>query len=181
MSITFTSKNTKLTGALKGFVEKNLRNIEKITGDIISSEVIVTQEKLDYRVEISLKTRLNSYYIEGKDQKLKQAVRTALGILKSQAKKNKEKMKKDKKRLNKRNIFNKFVPYKKHDTEKNRKTGEITISNNFSPKPLSVEEALFFLKDSGENAYMFTNTETNIMSVVFFNKNNEISIIEANL
>ena len=160
MNITFTSKNIKLTGALKGFVEKNLINIEKITGDIISSEVIVSQEKLDFKVEVSLKTRLNSYYIEGKDQKLKQAVRTALDILKSQAKKNKEKMKKDKKRVkkrvnkrvNKRNIFNKFVHYKRRDTEKNTKTEKITISNNFSPKPLSVEEALFFLKDSGENA-----------------------------
>jgi len=181
MNITFTSKNTKLTGALKGFVEKNLKNIERITGNVINSEVIVSQEKLDYKVEIKLRTRLNSYFIEARDQKLKQAFRTSLDILKSQAKKNKEKMKKDKKRIKRKNIFNKFVPYKRYETEKNIKSEKIIISDNFSRKPLSVEEAVFFLKDSGENAYMFTNMETNNISVVFINKKGETSIIEANL
>ncbi|HLP49212.1 MAG TPA: sigma 54 modulation/S30EA ribosomal C-terminal domain-containing protein, partial [Candidatus Kapabacteria bacterium] len=55
----------------------------------------------------------------------------------------------------------------------------VTVLENYSRKPLSVEEAVFFLKDSGENAYMFPNVETNRMAVVFFNKNKTISIIEA--
>ena len=40
MSINFTSKNVKMTGALKGYVEKSLATIEKISGEIIDAEII---------------------------------------------------------------------------------------------------------------------------------------------
>jgi putative sigma-54 modulation protein len=184
MSIRFTSKSVKFTGALKAFTEKQLRKIEKISGDIMDCEVIVVQEKLSYKVEITLKTRLNSYHIEGSDSILKQALRTALNTLKAQAKKNNEKLKNDKKRTSRLDKIKESIMGPSRVTpqaEESRVGGDnITVSNNYSRKPLSVEEAIFFLKDSEENAYLFTNTETNKMSVVFFNRNNEISIIEAN-
>ena len=193
MSIKFTSKNVKLTGALKGYTEKSLRGIEKISGDIIDAEIIVNEEKLDFRVEITVKTKLHSYHIEDRDPILKQALRSTLNTLKSQAKKHKEKLKKEKKRRtkDKSGIFKRFapgVPAKTADTTKvvvsteakgNSLTENVTVSENFSRKPLSLEEAVFFLKESGENAYMFTNVETNKMSVIFYDNSKNISIIEA--
>ncbi len=184
MSIRFTSKSVKFTGALKAFTEKQLRKIEKIGSEILDAEVIVVQEKLSYKVEITLKTRTNSYHIEGSDSILKQALRTALNTLMAQAKKNNEKMKKDKKRVSRLDKIKESIlgPSRAaRDAESNQASDDkVTVSNNYSRKPLSLEEAIFFLKDSDENAYLFTNTETNKMSVVFFNRNNEISIIEAN-
>jgi ribosome hibernation promoting factor len=186
MSIKFTSKNVKFTGALKGFTEKNLQSIEKISGDIIDAEVIVNEEKLDFKVELTVKTKLHSYHIEDRDPILKQALRTALNTLKAQAKKNKEKLKKEKKRQNKNGLLGRFLPGQAEPDEMEPKVPEVknladslTVSENFSRKPLSIEEALFFLKDSGENAYMFTNVETDKMSVVFYDDSKSISIIEA--
>ncbi len=180
MSIKFTSKNVKLTGALKAFTEKNLKSIEKISSDIIDAEVIASEEKLDFRVEITAKTKLHSYHIEDRNPILKQAIRSTLNTFKAQAKKNKGKLKKEKKRAKKTDAFKKFAGAKTEPIEiPSKSTPEVTVSENFSRKPLSVEEAIFFLKESGENAYMFSNVETDKMSVVFFNKNNNISIIEA--
>lgn len=185
MSINFTSKNVKLPGALKAYVEQNLQGIEQISGDIIDAEIIVSEEKLDYKVEISVKTKLQSYHLEESDPILKQALRATLKALKTQAKKNKEKLKKDKKRRNKNGIFKRFkgdnqpeaIPA---DEPSDKSIAEsITVSENVSRKPLSVEEAVFFLKESGENAYMFPNVETDKMSVVFFDQEKNISIIEA--
>lgn len=186
MSIKFTSKSVKLPGAMKAFAEKNLKSIEKISGEIIDAEVIVSQEKLDYKAEISVKTRLHSYHLEDKNPILKQALRTILNTLKAQAKKNKEKLKKDKKRRNKEKTgtFKQFAVSEPVKTEEVRR-GEknlletIRISHNFSRKPISLEEAMFFLKESGENAYMFTNAETNRMAVIFYDKSKALSIIEA--
>ncbi len=182
MSIKFTSKNVKFTGALKAFTEENLKGIEKISGDIIDAEIIATEEKLDFKVEMTVKTKLHSYHIEHGDPILKQAIRATLNTLKAQAKKNKEKLKKEKKRTNKNGSFKQFAGSPEPEPDEIKEAGtperELTLSENVSRKPLSVEEALFFLKDSGENAYMFTNVETNKMSVVFNNKNNGISIIE---
>jgi ribosomal subunit interface protein len=182
MNINFTSKNAKFTGALKAFTEKNLESIEKISGNIIDAEIIATEEKLGFKVEITAKTNTNAYHIQDRDPILKQAVRKILTTLKTQAKKNKEKLKEEKKRVGKGNVskgFNGAAEEEPMESPERAPKDEITILENFSRKPLSVEEAVFFLKDSGENAYMFPNVETNRMSVVFFNKNNTISIIEA--
>lgn len=178
MSVKFTVKNIKFPGALKAFTERHLKSIEKISGDMIAAEVIVNEERLDYMVEIILRTKLHSYHVEDRDQILKQALRKALTVLKSQARKNKEKLKLEKKRKNKRGKPTPdFAETAEQIPEPNR--DQITLSQNFSSKPNSLEEAVFYLRDSGENAYMFLNSETNKISVLFFNNQNGISIIEA--
>jgi putative sigma-54 modulation protein len=190
MSIKFTSKGIKLPGAMKAFAEKNLTSIEKISGEIIDAEVIVSQEKLDFKVEISVKTRMHSYHLEDKNPILKQALRTTLNVLKSQAKKQKEKLKKDKKRRTK----TKTDSYETFPAEGAGEPGtilevpsrdenvpdKIRVSTNYTRKPISLEEAIFFLRESGENAYMFTNVETNRLSVLFYDDSKSICIIEAN-
>jgi putative sigma-54 modulation protein len=182
MNIKFTSKNVKFTEAMKSFVTKRLKAIEKISGDIIQGEVIVNEEKLDYRSELILKTRLSSYHIEESDPILKQALRNTLNTLKLKAKKDKEKIKLEKKRKTKQqvNLLN-LEPedIREYTDESNQE--KITISDNYSRKPLSVDEAIFFLKESKENAYMFINAENNNIAVVYFNRNNSISIIEARI
>lgn len=181
MSISFTGKNLKLTGAQKGFTEKKLRAIEKISGDIIAADVILTQGKLDVKVEINIKTKLYNYNVEENDPILKQAVRSALANLKKQVKKNKDKIKEEKKRersnLQKKDYA--FVEEQDDSPDKSKKDiDNITILNNYSKKPLSIEEAAFYLKDSNENAYMFRNSDTDKATVIFYNKNNSLSIIE---
>jgi putative sigma-54 modulation protein len=178
MSISFTARNVKLTGAQKGFAEKKLRAIEKISGDIIAANVIVTKGKLDVKVEINVKTKLFNYNIEENDPILKQALRASLSNLKKQVKKNKDKIKEEKKRERANIGKNDFMNEETYEKPDKKDIDNITISNNYSKKPLSVEEAVFYLNDSQDNAYMFRNSETNKVSVVFFNKNNTISIIE---
>ena len=178
MSIQFTVKNVKFPGALKAYTEKQLRSIERIGGDIINAEVIVNQERIDYRVEIALKTKLFTYHAEESDQILKQALRKALNTLKSLARKNKDKLKMERKRASKhskRRFLGRQAPPPPLAPEDEK----VTISDNFSAKPYSLEEAIIFLKESGENAYMFVHSETSKIAVVFYNKDNGLSIIEA--
>ena len=104
MSINFATKNVKMPGAIKAYVEKHLLDIEKIAGEIIDAEVIVNEEKLSFKVEISLKTRLHSFYAEDRNKILKQAVRNTLDTLRGQAKRSKEKIKEEKKRAGAKGI-----------------------------------------------------------------------------
>jgi len=175
MSINFTSKNVKFTGALKGFAEKKIKSIEKISGDIIDADIIVSEEKLNFKVEISLKTKLHSYHIVSKNKILKQALRDSLNTLKLQAKKNKEKIKKETKRKSKKSIISTLFS---NDQNEKSKSHRVLISNNYSKKPLTVEEAIIFLKESNDNAFLFINSDSNKHAVVYYNKDNEISIIE---
>ncbi len=182
MSIKFTSKNVKFPGALKGFTEKSLKNIEKFSGGIIDSEVLVSEEKMGFKIEINVKTKMHNYHVVSTEPLVKQALRNALNSIKTQAKKDKEKLKGDKRR-GKGNFLKGFfsgevtAPDVKEESDQER----IQISRNYSQKPLSIEEAVFFLKESGENAYLFLNVESNNIAVVFFNKNDEISLIDARI
>ncbi|MEN8223507.1 MAG: HPF/RaiA family ribosome-associated protein [Acidobacteriota bacterium] len=179
MSIKFTSKNVKFPGALKGYAEKSLKNIEKFSGGIIDSEIVVSEEKIGFKIEINLRTKMQNYHVVSTEPLIKQALRNALNSIKNQAKKNKEKLKGDKRR-GKGNFLGGFFGGEQPAPDVSEETGEerIQISRNYSPKPLSLEEAVFFLKESGENAYLFLNVETNNIAVVFFNQNKEISLID---
>ncbi len=182
MSIKFTSKNVKFPGALKGYAEKSLKNIEKFSGGIIDSEVLVSEEKHGFKIEINIKTKMNNYHVVSTEPLIKQALRNALNSIKTQAKKNKEKLKGDKRR-SKGNIFQGFFGGDQPAPEAKDESGQdrIQISRNYSQKPLSLEEAVFFLKESGENAYLFLNVETDNIAVVFFTRNNEISLIDTKI
>lgn len=180
MSINFTTKSVKFTGALKGFAEKQLQSIEKIAGEIIDAEVIVNEEKLSFKVEISMKTRLYSFYAESEDKILKQALRNTLTNLKAQAKKNKEKMKVEKKRSGKGGFFKRYLGAAAEAPVEAR-SGGIVYSESYSRKPITVEEAVFFLRESKENAYMFVNSETNKPAVVFLNRDKNLALIEPDL
>ena len=187
MSINFVHKNVKMPGALKAFTEKHLADIEKIAGEIIDAEVIVNEEKLQFKVEISLKTRLDSFQAEGRDKILKQAVRDTLATLRGQAKRSKEKIKEEKKRGGTKNIFQRALgrlsgePGEPGDRSEPPPSEAILISDNYSRKPITVEEAVFFLGESREGGYMFINAETNRMAGVFRNPQGGISLIEPNL
>jgi putative sigma-54 modulation protein len=184
MSINFVHKNVKLPGALKAYMEKHLGDIEKIAGEIIVAEVIINEEKLSFKVEISLKTRLDSFYAAGHDRILKQAARTALTTLKNQAKKSKEKIKEGKKRSGAKGFFQRTlerVTGEKGEARETAKSDSILISDNYSRQPITVEEAVFFLNESKESGYMFINAETNRMAGIFRNPQGVISLIEPNL
>jgi len=196
MSINFAAKNVKMPGAIKAFVEKHLLDIEKIAGEIIDAEVIVNEEKLSFKVEISLKTRLHSFYAEDRNKILKQAVRNALATLRSQAKRSKEKIKEEKKRAGAKGIsmatVGQLPDVRARRAERGARVqppatgpaerpGSILISDNYSRKPITVEEAVFFLEESRESGYMFINSETNRMAGVFRNRQGGISLIEPSL
>jgi len=196
MSINFATKNVKMPGAIKAYVEKHLLDIEKIAGEIIDAEVIVNEEKLSFKVEISLKTRLHSFYAEDRNKMLKQAVRNTLDTLRGQAKRSKEKIKESKKRAGAKGISMATVGMVPDDRSERRDRGAravkpvsraadpqgaILISDNYSRKPITVEEAVFFLVESQENGYLFINSETNRMAGVFRTPQGGVTLIEPNL
>lgn len=180
MNIKYTSKDIKFTGALKGFTEERLEILERIDGPIIDGEVIISKEKLNHSIEIILKTKLNSYSVKSKHPILKQALRKNLLNLKSQVKKNKSKLKNKKRRISKESIKNNITEKEKTSKSIKEVANHLTISQNFSPKPISVEEAVMRLKECGDNAYLFRNLDNENITVVFYNKDKHISMIEAN-
>ena len=178
MSINFTAKNVKLTDSLREAIESKLAGLEKISGPMISAEVMLQDEKNESRVEISLKTDHRAYHVEGRNGTIKQALTEAMEKLKTQARKDKEKeVTHDKKKIPVKEVFKEESVVEGDDREVGPVTIELSASR--SRKPLTVEEAVFFLQECEENAYMFENADTHRWSVVFRNGQGGVSLIEA--
>jgi len=176
MNFTFTSKNTRLPDQFKDLVKTQLKEIEKFCGQVIEGQLIVNEQKAEYKIEISIKTNLNSFYAEDRDKVLKTALRKVLANLKTQAKKIKEKVKDDKTRVKKTQLKT-----KEENPPKKARVGsrpKLINSDNFSKKPITVEEAIFFLNESKENGYVFINVETNRIASIFKNDDGSISYVE---
>ena len=169
MNIKFVAKNVKLSGALKAFIERQLRSIEKIGGDIIGVEVFVSQQKLNFKVEIIVKTKQHSYHAEDKSQILKQATRETLNALKSQIKKNKEKLKIVKKRSNKTSFREKFLKFGKPEVEKTVNQSKIAISDMILKKPsrFNQDEFEIMKQHTFLGARLFLNSQSDFDEAAF--------------
>ncbi len=176
MKINFTAKNQKIPGALKGYVETKIESLEKISGTIINAEVILSEEGNSNKAEIMLKTKNSSFHAIGEEKILKQAIKSALDKIKSQAKKEKEK---NSGQNSRKKI--KLISLEQETSKdvSNEEEQNIIISENVSSKPISVDEALIFLEESGDNAFGFINIDTEKFTVIYKNTNKGISIIEA--
>jgi len=188
MSINFATKNVKFPGALKAFAEDQLTSIEKIAGHIIDADIIVNEEKILFKVEITVKTSLSTFHGKGDDRILKQALRDALTAVKTQAKKFKEKIKEEKKRAGAKPTIRaseKIIPISSKKSTRTLRAVEgnekIVLSDNYSRKPVSVEEAIFYLRESGENGYMFINADSGRLAAIFWNKQGNVSLLEPKL
>lgn len=181
MSVNFTLRNVNLDDDWQALAVKQLKNLEKVLGEIIGGEVVVSEEKHNHRVEISLKTRNSGFHAEGRDPKAEQALRNALQVLKTQAKRNKEKTKEEKKRVRGKSWLQKLVPSGAEKVAIKAENDAVEISDSFSKKPMTVEEAVFFLREKGENAFMFVNSESGRMATLFINREGGLSLVEPNL
>ena len=57
MKINYTARNTKVTDEIKQFCERRILALEKLLGNQIEADVILSVEKYRQKVEINLKTR----------------------------------------------------------------------------------------------------------------------------
>ena len=177
MRINFTSKETKFPGALKGFVEESLTPLEKIEGPILDVEILVDKEKLNFITDILVKTKSHSYQSKGENKILKQSIRKSIKNIKNQIKRNKSKVK-DKKRIFGSKKIQQVDDQLISGVERNVNNDRVALVENFSAKPVTVKEAVFFLKESGERAFLFRNDSTKKISVIYFNSDETIAMIE---
>jgi ribosomal subunit interface protein len=177
MNVIFTSKETKISGGLKGFIKEKLIPIESIEGPIIDAEVIIVKEKINHSVEIFIKTKINSYKSKESHAILKQAVRKVLRNLKKQIKKNKAKLK-DKKRINRKKGLDSQELDSVYTGDSSQNGQKIEIVKNYSSKPLTVMEAVNLLIESKENALLFRNSSNDKTAVVYYKRKNSVALIE---
>jgi putative sigma-54 modulation protein len=171
MNVEITGRHILITPAIRTYLMKRLRKLEKILGDDIKFHVIVDVEKQRQKAEILLKSRLLDLTGKGQTNDMYDSITAAVEKIEKQALKQK----------------NKIIEGKRQRTKAKSVVGEPT-SKALAPKisvreegvqgkPMAIEEAVVELNHSDYPFIVFRNSDSGDIHVLYRRKDGTIGLI----
>jgi len=172
MKINYTARHTKVSEEMKQYCEKRIQSLEKLQGYPIDADILVSVEKYRQKVEINLKTKMATLNTVEETHDMSSALTGAFDHLETRVKKEREKLRKRKRRK-----IREVETYPSLMEEGDRPKRMIR-SQNYSMKPLSIEEAFMQLDTGKEDVFLFRTLETESWAVLYRRKDGNYGLIE---
>ena len=172
MKITYTARKVNLRDNFKERVEKKLKKFEKIFSDDAVVNVVVTLNKNNQTVEITIKDNSMIYRAEKTQLEMNDALDKCVDVLGRQLRKNKAKLSKKLKSGSIDDLFEAPVETVDEEEYKLVRTKQIPL------KPVTVDEAILQMNMIGHKFYMFTNVDTNEVNVVYTREDGAYGLLE---
>lgn len=177
MKYNIVGRKVNLRDNFKERVQKKLGKFEKIYSDDAEATVTVTLEKNRQTVEVTIRDGSMVYRAESTALEMNDALDAVVDILGGQIRKNKTKLSK---KMKADSLEQYFIEYAEKDDEEALKDDDYTVvrTKTFSVKPLSIEEAILQMNMIGHEFFMFLNSSTNKINVVYKRKGNTYGLLE---
>ncbi|MBE6824090.1 MAG: ribosome-associated translation inhibitor RaiA [Ruminococcaceae bacterium] len=172
MKITYTARKVNLRDNFKERVEKKLKKFEKIFSPDATVNVVVTMNKNNQTVEITIKDNSMVYRAEKTQLEMNDAVDKCIDVLGRQLRKNKAKLEKKLKSGSIDDLFEAPAEEVEEEEYKILRTKQIPL------KPITVDEAILQMNMVGHKFYMFTNVDTNEVNVVYVRDDGAYGLLE---
>jgi len=179
MNIIITGRQIELTDAIKEKIESKLSKLENYIDQNTDVKVTVSAKKERQTIEVTIRT-INGPVIRAEDtqEDLYAAIDLVTDKLKRQIRKYKKRLQ-DKKQDN---MSIRFLDVAEEDgfDDDSDYNDELVIERRkkFSLKPMTEEEAVLQMDLVGHDFYMFRNTDTDEIAVVYKRNNGGYGIIE---
>ncbi len=169
MKITIRGKNIDVTEALRQYIEKRVVKFEKFLNEASEAIVTISTEKFTHKIDVLLKVNGHLIQAEGKTEDLYSAVDQVVEKLEKQVLKYKEKVQhKNKKEATKfsspeasTEVAKRIVKYKKFDL-----------------RPMTPEEAVDQMELLDKDFFIFINSFSGDVNVVYKRKDGNFGLIE---
>ncbi len=173
MKITYVARKVTLRDNFKELVERKLKKLEKVFSDSAEATVVVTLERNRQTVEITIRDGSMVYRAESTMQEMNDALDKVVDLISRQLRKHKTRLSK---RLKAGSLDDLYVD----DTAEFPVEDELSIvrKKQIPVKPVSVEEAILQMEMIGHKFYMFTNSETGEINVVYVRNNGAYGLLE---
>ena len=172
MKITYTARKVNLRDNFKERVEKKLKKFEKIFSDDATVNVVVTLNKNNQTVELTIKDNSMVYRAEKTQLEMNDALDKCIDVLGRQLRKNKAKLEKKLRTGSIDDLFEADVVNDDEEEFKLLRTKQIPI------KPISVDEAILQMNMVGHKFYMFTNAQSGQINVVYLRDDGAYGLLE---
>lgn len=170
MNFQVRGKNIEVTPALRDYVEKRLTKLEKFFDGIIEVQVTLSVEGDRQKVEVTVPAEGLILRAEESNADMYSSIDLVSEKLERQIDKYKTKLTK---RL--RNAGFREFPMAEHRESDEPK---VLRSKRFALKPMPTDEAIMQMNLLGHNFFMFTNSETEEVNVVYKRKDGNYGLIE---
>lgn len=173
MNILITAKDFELTNALRNTIEEKLKRFTSYVDDEQKIRVVLESRKYGQRIEVLL--QLNGYMLkaESMDENLYTAIDLVVDKLKQQISRYYHRAEETQNSIR---YFQEMDDEELEDTESSR----ITKRKRFSLKPMSEEEAILQAELLGHNFFMFQNSDTDSICLLYRRKDGNFGLIEGN-
>ena len=174
MKITLRGKNIEITEAIEEKVGEKLSKLDKyfIVSENVEAKVLVRTYPYGQKIEVTIPTEYVLLRAEVVDQDLYNAIDLVIDKLEGQIRKYKT-------RLNRKSKDNKLAfnlasiePLEEEEEDVLVKTKTIT------PKPMDMEEAIMQMELIGHSFFVYCDTETDAISIVYRRNDGDYGLIE---
>ena len=174
MKITLRGKNIEITEAIEEKVSEKLSKLDKyfIVSENVEAKVLVRTYPYGQKIEVTIPTEYVLLRAEVVHQDLYNAIDLVIDKLEGQIRKYKT-------RLNRKSKDNKLAfnlasiePLEEEEEDVLVKTKTIT------PKPMDMEEAIMQMELIGHSFFVYRDTETDAISIVYRRNDGDYGLIE---
>lgn len=186
MQVTVTFRHTEPTEALKSYAEEKIKKIEKFLNSPQEAHVVLSVEKIRHIAEVFITA--DGLTITGKEETsdLYSAIDKVMDKIERQLKRQKDKRRTRKSgqsirtREHGKKLTEVLATVEEVPTEKEKKDKKTRIipTNNFLPKPMTVEDAVIELMSRSDGVVVFRNSTNMNICVLHLRKDGNIGLIE---
>ncbi len=173
MRYTITGRNIDVTEGLKSAVYEKIGKLEKFFAPDTEAHVTLSVEKDRQKIEVTIPVKGNIIRSEQTSSDMYVSIDLVEEIIERQLKKYKNKII-DRKQSG-GDFFNQEFIEKEYEEDD---TIQIVRTKKFDVKPMDPEEACIQMELLGHNFFVFMNSETNQVNVVYKRKSNTYGLIE---
>ncbi len=168
-------KQIELSDSTKEKLLAKIRKIDKFFGDSDDCKIVVSQQKSEMILEITILYKGLFIRAEARNDDLMFAADKCLENLDRQIRKNKTRLEKS----IKGGGFENYIPVFEGEEVAEEKEIEIIKRKRFISKPMSAEEAVLQMNMLGHDFFVFANPETMETNIVYRRKDGKYGLIEA--
>lgn len=173
MRIRTIGKNIEITDALRSIVEKKLSKLDKYFGENVNATATMSVERNLQKIEVLIPFNNVMLRAEEKNDDMYSAIDLVLDKLEGQIRKQKTK-------LQKRNYEDslRFQNISSYDSSFDDEEPRVVKTKKFAIKPMSEEEAVLQMELLGHDFYVYKNSSTNQVNVLYKRKDGNYGLIE---
>lgn len=175
MKYNISGKNIELTAALQNAVEEHIVKLDKYFNDNVIAQVTLSVEKLSHIIEITIPFNGSVLRAEVEGKNMYNIMDDAVAIIEKQVNKFKNKLR-DRHRTGAEDHFT--SSFLEEDGDSSEDGIKIDKTKQFAIKPMSAEEAILQMELVGHNFFVYFDSESEEVNVVYKRKNGTYGLIE---